>query len=48
MGGVCSTYSKEESCIQESLVGKPDWKSPLGRSRLRWKSNIKIDVKEMD
>ena len=46
MGGARSTYSIEESCIQESLVGKPDWNRPLGRSRLRWKSNIKIDVKE--
>jgi len=48
VGGASSTYSREESCIQESLVGKPDWNSPLGRFSLRWKSNIKIDVKGMD
>jgi hypothetical protein len=48
IGGACSTYSREESRIQESLVGKPDWKRRLGRPRLRWNGNIKIDVKEVD
>jgi hypothetical protein len=30
-----------------SLVGKPHWKSPLGRQRNRWENNIKIDSKEL-
>jgi hypothetical protein len=27
------------------LVRKPEGKRPLGRPRLRWKDNIKIDLK---
>ena len=26
------------------LVGKPEGKSPLGRLRLRWEDNIKMDL----
>ena len=26
------------------LVGKPEGKGPLGRPRLRWEDNIKIDL----
>jgi len=29
------------------LVGKPEGKRPLGRSRLRWENNIKMDLQEM-
>jgi len=28
-------------------VGKPQGKTPLGRCRLRWGSNIKIDIQEI-
>jgi hypothetical protein len=28
------------------LVGKPEGKRPLGRSRRRWLDNIKMDLKE--
>jgi len=28
-------------------VGKPVEKSPLGRPRLRWKDNIKMNLKEV-
>jgi hypothetical protein len=28
------------------LVGKPEGKRPVGRSRRRWKDNIKIDLQE--
>jgi hypothetical protein len=28
------------------LVGKPEGKSPIGRSRHMWEDNIKIDLKE--
>jgi hypothetical protein len=29
------------------LVGKPEGKRPLGRSRRRWMDNIKIDLREI-
>jgi len=29
------------------LVGKPEGKTPLGRPRLRWEDNIKIDLQEV-
>ena len=29
------------------LVGKPDGKRPLGRSRRRWENNIKMDLQEV-
>jgi len=28
------------------LVGKPEGKRPLGRPRLRWEDNIKMDLEE--
>jgi hypothetical protein len=30
----------------EILLGKPEEKKPLGRSRCRWEGNIKINLKE--
>jgi hypothetical protein len=29
------------------LVGKPEGKRPMGRTRLRWEDNIKMDFKEV-
>jgi hypothetical protein len=29
------------------LVGKPEGKKPLGRTRRRWKNNIKMDLQEV-
>jgi hypothetical protein len=29
------------------LVGKPEGKRPLGRSRRRWEDNIKMDIREI-
>jgi hypothetical protein len=29
------------------LVGKPEEKRPLGRPRLRWLDNIKMDLREI-
>jgi hypothetical protein len=29
------------------LVGKPEGRRPLGRPRLQWEGNIKVDLKEM-
>ena len=30
--------------VYRVLVGKPEGKRPLGRSRLRWEDNIKMDL----
>jgi hypothetical protein len=37
---------REEGCIQ-SLVGKLEGKRPLGRPRLRWEDDIKMDLHEV-
>jgi hypothetical protein len=29
------------------LIGKPEWKSPLGRPRCRWDDNIEIELREI-
>jgi hypothetical protein len=29
------------------LVGRPEGKRPLGRSRRRWEDNVKLDLKEI-
>jgi len=29
------------------LVGKPEGKRPLGRTRLRWECNIKMNIEEL-
>jgi hypothetical protein len=36
-------YGGEERCVQV-LVGKPERRRTLGRPRLRWKDNIKMDL----
>ena len=41
------------ACVGESrgeyriLVGKPEGKRPLGRPKLRWEDNIKMDLQEV-
>ena len=30
--------------VHRVLVGKPEGKRPLGRTRLRWEDNIKMDL----
>jgi hypothetical protein len=48
MGGACSPYGREERCtVYRGLVGKPEGKGPLGRSRRRWENNIKMDLQEV-
>jgi hypothetical protein len=32
--------------VHRVLVGKPEGKRPLGRSRCRWEDNIKMDLQE--
>ena len=39
----CETYIS----IYIFLVGKPEGKRPLGRSRRRWEDNIKMDLQEV-
>jgi len=46
MGGACSAYEKGERLIQV-LMGKPEGKRPLGRSRRRWEDNIKMYLQEV-
>jgi hypothetical protein len=37
----------ESRTLYRVLVGKPDGKRPLGRSRHRWEENIKVDLEEV-
>ena len=37
----------EERGAYRLLVGKPDGKRPLGRPRLRWVVNIRMDLQEV-
>jgi hypothetical protein len=38
----------EKRNVYRLLVGKPEGKRPLGRPRLRWVDNIKIDLLKID
>jgi hypothetical protein len=33
--------------VYRVLVGRPEGKRPLGRSRRRWEDNIKLDLREI-
>ena len=37
----------EERGVHRVLVGKPEGKRPLGRPRLRWGDNIRMDLQEV-
>jgi hypothetical protein len=37
----------ERRGLYRVLVGKPEGKSPLGRSRRRWEDSIKMDLQEV-
>ena len=37
----------ESRSVYRVLVGKPEGKRPLGRPRLRWEDNIKMDLHKM-
>jgi hypothetical protein len=43
-GHVARTEEKRNA--YRILVGKPDGKRPLGRTRRRWADNIKIDLRQ--
>jgi hypothetical protein len=38
----------ERRCVYRVLVGKHEGKRPLGRPRLRWDDNIKMDLQEVE
>ena len=38
---------EERTGVYRVLVGKPERRRPLGRHRLRWEDNIKIDLQEV-
>jgi hypothetical protein len=44
-GNVART--EEERGVHKVLMGKPEGKRPLGRPRLRWEDNIKMDFQEV-
>jgi hypothetical protein len=46
MSRACSTYAERRG-VYRVLVGKPEGKRPLGRPRLRWEDNIKMDLQEV-
>ena len=37
----------EKRGVYRVVVGKPEGKIPLGRPRLRWEDNIKMDLREV-
>jgi len=37
----------ERRGVYRVLVGKPEVRRPLGRQRLRWEDNIKMDLQEV-
>jgi hypothetical protein len=46
MGMPCSTNGEKKNTYR-LLVGKPEGKRPLGRSRRRWADNIRMDLGEV-
>jgi hypothetical protein len=37
----------EERVVYRVLVGKPEGRRPLGRTRCRWEDNIRMDLQEV-
>jgi hypothetical protein len=46
MGGACGAHGGGEGAYN-ILVGRPEWRRPLGRPRRRWEDNIKMDLGEI-
>ena len=47
MGGACTAYGVRRGAFR-AVVGKPEGKRPLGRSRRRSEDNIKMDLQEVE
>ena len=47
MGGACRADGGERRVVYRVLVGKPEGNRQLGRPRLRWEDNIKVDLQEV-
>jgi hypothetical protein len=47
MGGACGAHGGGERGAYNILVGRPEWKRPLGRLRRRWEDNIKMDRRKI-
>jgi hypothetical protein len=48
MDRTCSSTNRDKWNAYRVLVGKPEGKRPLGKSRRRWVDNIKIDLREIE
>jgi hypothetical protein len=46
VGGTCGTHGGGRG-VYRVLVGRPEGKRTLGRPRLRWEDNIKLDLGEI-
>jgi hypothetical protein len=46
MGGARRVYGERRG-VYRILMRKPERKRPLGRHRLRWEDNIKMDLQEV-
>jgi hypothetical protein len=38
---------REGRGVYRILVGRPEWKRPVGRPRRRWEDNIKMDLRDI-
>jgi len=47
MGGVHVALMGEERGVYRFLLGKPEGRRPMGRPRLRWVDNIRMDLQEV-
>jgi len=47
VGGACSTMGEKRG-VYRVLVGKPEEKRSLGRTRRRCEDNIKLDLQEVE
>jgi hypothetical protein len=46
MGGASCAHWEVRSAYN-IIVGRPEGRRPLGRPRLRWENNIKMDIREI-
>jgi hypothetical protein len=45
VGGTCGTLGEERN-VYRVLMGKPEGKRQLGRSRCRWEVGVRMDLRE--